>query len=484
MHRLLRRVWRVGEWDGTFLIAVYLVALAPRLALVLAAGHAPPGYDEQEYDIIAQCLAAGKGFCWYYDLPTAFRPPGYPFALAAVYAVFGRSLYIARIIQAFITAALPVLTYPVCRMAFGKRAARLSAVFLVCYVPFIFYTLGLLTENLFIPMMMIVILMLLKSEEAHPKRYAVLTGILYGVAVLVRPAFTFFLPFVLLWFYFPQRNWKSALSRFAIIAVIVAGMVTPWCIRNYRTTGQFVYLDTRTGYNLYIGYHEGADGNFNMDAAKTLANRLVEHVRSRKGRSDVVMHNWGKEQAKAFIKAHPLRVAALIPLRVIHYWNLEHNMFLVAYSWGSMGPDPLPKALLAVLLVLLIAPFAVLTLLAVVGCLFRRSFDKKVWLLLMILLYYTALHAAVFGEPRLHLPIVPIIAMLAAEGMLSIPRLRKEWRSDDRVLRRGVRRRALAALAIMAVFVGAWTFGVHYTWQQGKWQAVFAPEGHTAQLDY
>jgi hypothetical protein len=68
------------------------VALAVRLGYVAST----PGYaivhDAHDYDLNARSIAAGEGLARIGSGPggaTAFRPPGYPYFLAGVYAVAG-----------------------------------------------------------------------------------------------------------------------------------------------------------------------------------------------------------------------------------------------------------------------------------------------------------------------------------------------------------------------------------------------------------
>src|SRR5919201_699506 len=75
-----------------------LVALLLALALVVRIGYVAvtPGYraidDADNYDVHARSIAAGEGFARIGPGPTgetAFRPPGYPYLLAGVYALTG-----------------------------------------------------------------------------------------------------------------------------------------------------------------------------------------------------------------------------------------------------------------------------------------------------------------------------------------------------------------------------------------------------------
>ncbi|HOD52201.1 MAG TPA: glycosyltransferase family 39 protein [Candidatus Hydrogenedentes bacterium] len=466
--------------DWAFLLGVYVLALAPRLAFVLALGRSPLGVDEVEYDMIARSLVDGKGYAWYLGLATAFRPPGYPFFLAGIYLLLGKSFYYARLVQAFIAAAHPLATYAVCRPIFGRRAARLSAVFVALYVPLILYSLGLLTENIFIPLVLLALWFTLRIPEKGLLRGAAPAAILYGAAILVRPSLTFFMPLVVAWILLATRDWKRTVVSGAVMAAIVLAMVTPWSVRNYKVTGQFVYLDTLTGYNLYIGYREDADGSFDMDAATEMAYMLRDKVLRKEAESDVIMHNWGKARAMEFIRAHPYRALALVPLKIAHFWSLEHRMFIFAYSYNYIGE--LSPLMLTLFFIVLLSPYAFLALFAVVGAVFGRRKGPGLWLLLLLLGYYTALHAAVFGEARLHFPLVPVLAMLAAAGVFGLRRVRAGLRSrEPRVRTGGVRRLAIMCVCILLLLT-AWAHGIWYSWPQ--WKVIYSPGGNTAQLPY
>lgn len=456
---------------GRFAVFLFALGLIPRLIVVLLLGQSPLGVDEVEYDLIAANLASGQGYSWYMGLPTAFRPPGYVFFLSAIYAVAGHSFYIARIVQAVITGFHGVLTYAVGRRVFGEQAGRWSGVFVAAYVPLVLYAVGLLTENLFIPVLLLGVLFLLRSRGERRWRWTIAAGLTLGAAVLIRPDFTLFLALLLPWYGLPERNWRRAAGQTGVICGIVAVMVIPWCVRNYNHTGQFVYLDTRPGYNLYIGYREEADGSFDMDAAIELAELYRDAMISGEADSDVIMHNWGKAQALAFIRAHPLRALGLVPLRFMHFWNLEHRMFLFAYSYNYVGA--LPPAAVIGLMALLMSPFAFLCLAGVVGTAYGER-TAGLALLLLLLGYYTALHCAVFGEARLHFPLVPIIAMAAGAGVGLWPRFLKGAGGD--------RRRRAAVAAVMIGLIAMWSWGIAES--VDRWKAVLSPGGNTAQLPY
>ena len=88
------RRWR---W---LMLALFLLALVVRLYAVTAYGVAEPTADAADYHRLATGLARGAGYVSEAGVPTAWRPPGYPFFLACVYAVSGPSVRAATFVQA------------------------------------------------------------------------------------------------------------------------------------------------------------------------------------------------------------------------------------------------------------------------------------------------------------------------------------------------------------------------------------------------
>ncbi|MCL4218479.1 MAG: glycosyltransferase family 39 protein [Candidatus Hydrogenedentes bacterium] len=490
-----RRIENMNE--TVFLVLIFLLALAPRLIFVIAARNAGLSYDESEYDMIARSLVAGKGFSAYYPFPmafrpptypwftTAFRPPGYPFLLAGIYGVAGHNLLVVRVLQAIVTAFVPVLTYLIGRRVFSKGAAQLGAFFVAIYVPFVFYTLALLTENIYIPLMLLGMWLLLKSQDHQQRGYIVMAAIAFGAAILMRPVLTFFTPLLFFWFWHARGKLKPAVINTAIVLGVVIVMVTPWSIRNYRVTNQFTYLDTNGGYNLYIGFHDGADGTFQMAPVYELIEKMKQGLMESPEiqAKDVLMHNWGKEQAREFIREHPLRAILLTPLKFAHFWNLEQRLFIVGYSWNYIGPAPAP--VLALLMALIMLPFALLVLLGVVGLIYAPEKNSGYWLMLLAIAYYTAIHSIIFGEARMHYPIVPLVALFAGNGIVQLALCRRAKKGlpvkEGRMAPQS-KKKTWATGALMVMFIVIWAYGFHHSWP--KMSQIFAPGGHQIQLEY
>lgn len=502
-----------------FLMGIFLVALAVRLAFVLALNRTTIFLDEVEYHMLGANVAAGNGYCWFFGLPATFRPPGYPFFLAVIYWFVGPSYSTILIIQCALGASISVLTYLFGTHVFNVRTARLAAIFTALYPSLVTQCGSLLTENLFMPLLVLAFWLLVRGGRETDIRQVILPALALALAILVRPSSTPLVPVICLWVFLRRKNVKNAIAQCAVIVGIWALVVSPWCIRNYYKTGQFVYLDTLTGFNLYIGYNRGANGTHAAHAAHDLArvhvregyapafenlvppdeiSRLIRmeydsyklpgfpnnhpRVAANPGgmARDVVMSNWGKARAMESIKSNPLHALKLLPRKFMYFWDLEHHLFTYAYSQNALGPLSRPVLLTAIILML--APFVLLTLAGVFGSVFRYGQDKGLFLIFSLIGYFTLLHTMTFGQARYHFILIPFIALLAASGLLNARNIVRTLRSPDGDERTRAWRRMLVAVAVCLVFVGTWTFGLHGAWHELT--TIFGPNGNQTHLPF
>lgn len=490
-----------------FFFLVYLIALIPRLIFVLATGKAPLSLDEIEYDHIAWYLSEGKGFLWFLGVECTYRPPLFPFLLSIIYCIAGPDYYVARICLTFISATQGYFTYFAGKEVFPDKTARLAGLFVALYLPFIFYSRLLMPENVFISCLLLLIHFLLKLRRYKTMKYAVYSGIFLVFSIFLRPSFTLFIVLIIPWLFLSDGNRRVILRNIACVLLITIIPAAVWSYRNYLITDQFVFLDTRTGPNLYIGYNENATGRFEMDSMRILRNvfikenikRIAPHLslsegcqlygkafRSYKDRkhlslkdldienflSDVYMHNYGRRKAFEYIKNHPIKALCLVPRKIMYFWNIESRIFLYGYSHGAIGHvSAIP---LAVLFFLLLTPFVFVVLSALYSLIFYKMNAEKILFLLPIL-YYTALHALTFGGARFHYPIVPLLSLFAANT----------WTGNNEQHIHPIQNPSWKIVlfgTMLLLFIGIWWLGIYES--MDKWHAVFMPHGHRSRLPF
>ena len=255
------------------MIAVLLVAVA--LVLRIAYVDATPDYvlrhDAVDYDVHARSIAQGEGFSktLAHGRPTAFRPPGYPYFLGAVYHVFKAD------------------REPASPSACGSRGsprpswARRSSRWWACSraqlwgsvarrwwrsawrrstCPLILVGGAVMSEPLFDVFMLASLAAVLAHRRSpHRYRWALLAGVMGGLAALTRAqALILLAPLALaVWDGRPWRG-RAALGPPVVLVLAALLTITPWTIRNARELHAFVPISTQFGSALAGTYNDAA----------------------------------------------------------------------------------------------------------------------------------------------------------------------------------------------------------------------------------
>ena len=104
-----------------------------------------------------------------------------------------------------------------------------------------FYALGVLTETVFTFFLILSVFLLIRFSQSISIRWAVLSAIALGIAILTRPMATWLIPiwlgFVLI--HLRQKPWKIRIRNTFLVFVASWIMILPWQYRNYAVNGQF-----------------------------------------------------------------------------------------------------------------------------------------------------------------------------------------------------------------------------------------------------
>lgn len=242
-------------------VVIILVGLALRCWWVLSASVGTID-DSAFYNGHAIDLAAGRGYVNpTTGAPSAFLPPGYSLALAAVYVLSGPSLLAGAMLNAAFAVATLLFTYLIARSFFGTGPARLAAAILAFFPSQIVYT-PALTPDLFFTMLVMGVLWagLLVTKETGRPRF-VLLGLLLGVAVLTAPKVLVLAP-LLVFAASRHVSRRVAVERSAYIFVTMLVLLIPWTVRNAIQLDSPVFVSTNSGVNLWIGSNPEATGGW------------------------------------------------------------------------------------------------------------------------------------------------------------------------------------------------------------------------------
>ncbi len=412
LDRLSDRITRalMAPFALPVLFGVYLALRA----MVIAAAVVPSS-DADWYYAHGAMLAHGLGYLNGRGMPTAFWPVGWPWLLSLAFRAFGVSIWTVGAINWAASALTAWLTLDLGRRLTGSElAARCGLLLLAVYPNAILYVPLALTEVLYTAVLMGGIWLMI----ARPQWLAtVAAGLVFGVATLVKAQTLVIIPAIALIMLYRQGDvWRRAPQvavRTLVIFLAAALVIAPWTLRNHRELGAWVTVSTNGGITLLTGNNDSARGGYTPDDA------LVHSIDPLKERDEVAYDAQSRALGVGWIKAHPVRFAALAPLKVWHLWGPDGEGQW-AYETGSWAFRAAPHAFLAVRAInqvwywLLLVAFVVAPWPIVVA---RRKARARVvdwWLVAYVVALFPTAIAVVFsGQSRFHYPAMPFVCMIA-----------------------------------------------------------------------
>lgn len=426
--RLLARRVATGVW------VTLAIALALRLAVVGLTFDTPTVLDPADFSRTAASIAQGHGYPPSNRAPgggpTAFRPPAYPAFLAGVYALAGREAPpIGRLAGALLGTLTVILIGLIARRLWGRRVGVLALGIAAVAPPLVIMSTALVSEALFVPLELAAVLAALEARRSERRlRWALLTGVLVGIAALTRTnGLLLLLPFALA--LAPVRGWARPRRWAAAAAMVLAALATlaPWTIRNWSEFHAFVPVSDEAGYTLAGTYNLTSRADQRWPAVWIEA----EHGASPEYSQilfQASMHRWNEVVYGNHLLAAALADIEQDPAYVLKvgYWNMVRMFHLgeLDLAVDNLRDTGIPR----VPALLEIVGFYLLAVLALAGLATRRIRRVPRWLWVVPACLLTSVF--VTGFIRFRAPIDPFLVLLAASGLATLlegPAL--PWRS-------------------------------------------------------
>lgn len=256
-------------------LVVAAVGLAVRLVVVgWAAGSIPAAADGTYYHALAVRLAEGQGYTWRWPdgvvTYAAHYPVGYPALLALGYAVFGAKPVVAMVLNALFGAAAGVGVHALVARASPPRLALAAGLAVALHPALVPYTAALMTEGVTASLLVVAAALAARARDAdEPLRWLALTGLVMGVATLVRPQSLLLAP-VLGWLATPRargaadrgeatRTRRGVFSASVVVLTTLA-VCAPWTARNCARMERCALVSVNGGWNLAIGAQTDSGG--------------------------------------------------------------------------------------------------------------------------------------------------------------------------------------------------------------------------------
>jgi len=407
--------------------AVLLLALVLRLGYIAATPDYRIVHDAHDYDLHARSIASGDGFARIGPGPTgetAFRPPGYPVFLAGVYALGGRGwtqtsrrIVAGRVANALVGTAIVALIGLLAAQLFDRRVALVAMGLAAVYVPLILIGGALMSEPLFAALLLGSLTAAVHHRRsAHRYRWAVLAGMLAGLAILTRAnAAILLLPLAFaVWDGRPRWS-RGALVPPAMLVAVAVLTVAPWTVRNAVVLGAFVPVSTQLGTSLAGTYNNAARSDRENPATWRSLRRVPEYQHLT---APSAWRRVGEAKLERELRAVALDDAADHPAYVadVAFWNTVRALDLAGLDWSrhtastvSVTPGWADAGVFA---------FWVVAALALAGALTPRARRVPLYVAAVPALLYLSVVFLAFETPRYRTGIDPFVVLLAAVALV------------------------------------------------------------------
>lgn len=362
-----------------------------------------------------------------------YQAPAYPYVLAVSFAVFGEDVRTVQLLQILGgSIGVGLLCWGTGRFL-GLRVGVLAGLMLAFYGPAVFFD-GIIQKASLSSSLLCLLVALMAAISSRFDRLAALgLGVTAAALSLTRENALAWLPVLLLWLvllgrYRQQLPWLRVVGWGALYIAGLAVVLLPVAGRNAYVTGSWAVSTFQFGPNFYIGNSEDADGRYRPlvrghetpSFERRDATRLAEAALGHELGPREVSQYWAG-RAWDDIREAPGRWLRLLGMKLLMVWNryevsdVESSRVYAEYSWFLRGVSS-------------VWHFGVLAPVAVVGIVLTRSRWRDLWVFYVLLGVMTASVAAFYVLGRYRYPLVPLLVMFAAAGIVEFGRLAKARR--------------------------------------------------------
>jgi dolichyl-phosphate beta-glucosyltransferase len=406
--------------------AVLLFAVFPRFSERSSSSAYNQDVFADGYDYLADNLVAGNGYRFYPDTaPTLMREPGYPILVAGLRLMFGPSLVAVKLVNMILAfAAAWLLLVIVSRLTSGSWA-RFVAPLMFLFHPGTIVAEGRAgVEILFGSLVLFFFWTLIKATDKERLRDFLISGLVLGLSVLVRSVLILFPAFLLIYLLTVQRPRvpiRVALRNVGAMVLAMLLVLSPWILRNYFLTGRFIPTASVLGVSAQAGQYINShlsEGRpwwlLDREAAKE-RNRIAEQLGFQfepgyyqcfyRTGDEIAFSKALMDRVVASYKASPGLLPKVVARNFFNFWFAGKT----------------EKATTANLFVQL--PYLLLAAVGVVIGL-RNHKGNVVWLILLLIGYVVAVSLPILAQARYGVPLVPLLSILGAFGLLGIEKAR------------------------------------------------------------
>lgn len=405
------------------LLLLVVVAIALRLWIIAVSPLDPRFSNADDGDYYRRALrfaVTGQ----YVDDSWLIRPPLHVFFFAAwlrLALLIGKpslGVLFIQLAQVALGALTILIGWGVARRLFtSNRAGLVFAAFLALWFPFVEQPSVLFSEQLYLFLFLLHILLLLRFDASRHRRDLAWSGVVLGAAALTRSPALYSLAFVILWLMlqpehpalhqnapstarFLRRPAFRTIQNALLVIVCCIAIVGPWAMRNYVVYQRVIPVDTLGPINLWLDLDE--------------VGRRNQHIEELRRLPQAERQSYAMNQVRTILANNPLRLFHAVVPTFLHIWKAQfvEDFFVKRSFFARPLREAAPIGLPGDMAWLILTAAGLIGLASPV----REGWHNRLFLLAW--LGYSLLTVLIFHvEPRYLLPIWTLIGLYGARTL-------------------------------------------------------------------
>ncbi len=346
----------------------------------------------------------------------------YPYFMSAILLFSNQSLFFVSLIQIIFGSLACCLVWHLSwKLSQSRTAALLSGLTAAFYGPLVFLDADLLMISITVMSATGGLLFLVKAREEKKTRWAVVSGLLLGLACLDRANLVLFIPAGVFFLYSKRQSVKINLGLTAAFLTALLAVALPVTISNSLHNKDLVLTGSNMGINFFIGNNPEAPGVFMLPEGSGLENSslyqsskmIAEKEVGRELKPTEVSRYW-LGRGLEFIISQPLAEAQLMLKKIGLFFNAYEipnhlNFYFIKREYA-------PVLNFAFLGFWFVGPLA----LAGIFWLIKDGISGTGRLYLSFLIIYLISLLPFFVADRYRLPIVPVMIVFAWDSVIRL----------------------------------------------------------------
>ena len=327
--------------------------------------------------------------------------------------------------QAIISTGTVAVAYLVSRRLFDNTTAILTGVLVCVYPYYVLHDTALQETGVFTFLVTLSMLLLMSVRHSNSGVAGVLTGVVLGLAVLVRTTLLLFVPLAFGWLlYSIPHALRNRLRILSWLALSFGFTISPWLVRSQVAVGgplmnnhAGVYLWLTNNPLTFSHYPQESMDLSSIEAWNSLTSGELQEIDTLSSENGWQLEGWFARKAIEYIAANPALFVRAVALKV---WT--------AFSWVL---NPRKGGIFQTIYFFSYSPILVLGLL---GVLETRHRWKEFGLIYMLFISFLLVVAVFFAHTshRTHLDIFLII--FSAHSIRTMHARRARWLHRVRLL--------------------------------------------------